>query len=101
MTCVEMPLRELGRRAAELVLDLPWDAPIRETLQTELTISDGTTVAPPPPATRGRRSDAGLSVCGGRPDGTAVNRLHSAPDRGVYMGHDAGEVRMSTGSLTR
>ena len=56
MTCVEMPLKQLGRRAAELVLDLPWDAPIRETLQTELTISDGTTVAPPPPATRGGRS---------------------------------------------
>jgi len=37
----------------ELVLDLPWDAPVKETLQTELTISDGTTVASPPPATRG------------------------------------------------
>jgi DNA-binding LacI/PurR family transcriptional regulator len=50
MTCVEMPLRELGRRAAELVLDLPWDAPIKETLHTELTISDGTTVASAAPA---------------------------------------------------
>ena len=56
MTCVEMPLKQLGRRAAELVLDLPWDAPVKETLQTELTISDGTTVASLPPATRGRRS---------------------------------------------
>jgi len=33
MTCVEMPLKELGRRAAELVLDRPWDAPIRETIR--------------------------------------------------------------------
>jgi LacI family transcriptional regulator len=48
MTCVEMPLRELGRRAAELVLDSPWDAPIKETLEDEFTISQGATVAPPP-----------------------------------------------------
>jgi LacI family transcriptional regulator len=48
MTCVEMPLRELGRRAAELVLDTPWDAAIKETLQDEFTISAGATVAAPP-----------------------------------------------------
>jgi len=48
MTCVEMPLRELGRRAAELVLDTPWDAPIKETIDCELTISQGATVASPP-----------------------------------------------------
>jgi LacI family transcriptional regulator len=48
MTCVEMPLRELGRRAAELVLDMPWDASIQETLRAGLTISPGATVAPPP-----------------------------------------------------
>jgi LacI family transcriptional regulator len=48
MTCVEMPLRELGRRAAELVLDMPWDASIRETLDDEFTISRGATVAAPP-----------------------------------------------------
>lgn len=48
MTCVEMPLRELGRRAAEVVLDMPWDAPIRETLEADPTIWEGDTVAPPP-----------------------------------------------------
>ena len=56
MTCVEMPLKQLGRRAAELVLDLPWDAPIRETLQTELTIFEGTTVASPAPGRHRARS---------------------------------------------
>jgi len=49
MTCVEMPLKELGRRAAELVLDTPWDAPIRETLDEEFSISRGATVALPRP----------------------------------------------------
>ena len=48
MTCVEMPLRELGRRAAQAVLDSPWDATIKETLQDEFTILTGDTVAPPP-----------------------------------------------------
>jgi LacI family transcriptional regulator len=47
MTCVEMPLRELGRRAVELVLDNPWDVAIKETLQKEFTISPGATVAAP------------------------------------------------------
>jgi LacI family transcriptional regulator len=47
MTCVEMPLRQLGRRAVELILDTPWDAPIRETLNEEVGISEGATVAPP------------------------------------------------------
>jgi LacI family transcriptional regulator len=47
MTCVEMPLRELGRRAAELVLDSPWDATIKETLKADFTIFDGATVAQP------------------------------------------------------
>ncbi|MEX1294940.1 MAG: LacI family DNA-binding transcriptional regulator [Candidatus Limnocylindrales bacterium] len=49
MTCVEMPLRELGRRAVELVLDNPWDVPIHETLQETIFVSPGDTVAPPPP----------------------------------------------------
>jgi LacI family transcriptional regulator len=49
MTCVEMPLRTLGRRAVELILDTPWDAPIRETLQEEIRVSEGATVAAPPP----------------------------------------------------
>lgn len=48
MTCVEMPLRELGRRAVELVLDNPWDVAIHETLDEEIRVSPGTTVAPPP-----------------------------------------------------
>jgi LacI family transcriptional regulator len=52
LTCVEMPLQPLGRRAAELVLDMPWDAPIRETLEAELAIFEGETVAPPPEETR-------------------------------------------------
>jgi LacI family transcriptional regulator len=47
MTCVEMPLQELGRRAAELVLDMPWDATIRETMPGDLRISTGATVARP------------------------------------------------------
>jgi LacI family transcriptional regulator len=50
LTSVEMPLRDLGRRAAELVLDLPWDASVRETLSAQPTIFGGATVAPPPPA---------------------------------------------------
>jgi LacI family transcriptional regulator, galactose operon repressor len=49
MTCVELPLRQLGRRAVELVLDSPWDQAIQETLQHDLHISPGATVAPPPP----------------------------------------------------
>lgn len=52
MTCVEMPLRELGRRAVALVLERPWNAPIRETLEAELTISRGATVAAPPATTK-------------------------------------------------
>ena len=55
MTCVEMPLRELGRRAVELVLDTPWDAPIRETLEEEFSISAGATVA-----RRATRPDASI-----------------------------------------
>ena len=64
MTCVEMPLRRLGRRAAEVVLDMPWDARIRETLEAELTISEGDTVAPPPRETpaEGRRRARGRSA---------------------------------------
>ncbi len=46
MTCVEMPLKLLGRRAAELVLELPWDATIGETVGGELVISQGSTVGP-------------------------------------------------------
>jgi LacI family transcriptional regulator len=47
MTCVEMPLRKLGRRAAELVLDMPWDTVIQETLADDIVISQGATVARP------------------------------------------------------
>ncbi len=60
MTCVEMPLQELGRRAAELVLDAPWDVAIEETIEQEFHISLGGTVATPAdyPAkpTRGART---------------------------------------------
>ena len=48
MTCVEMPLRRLGRRAMELVLDTPWDAPIREVIADDVRIVEGGTVARPP-----------------------------------------------------
>lgn len=51
LTCVEMPLHELGRRAVELVLDTPWDTPIRDTLTEGYAISDGATVADPPAST--------------------------------------------------
>ena len=46
LTCVEMPLRELGRRSVELVLDTPWGVPIRETLTDGYRVTDGATVAP-------------------------------------------------------
>lgn len=48
MTCVEMPLRDLGRRAVTLLLDTPWDIPIHETLREAIRISPGATVAAPP-----------------------------------------------------
>ncbi len=47
LTSVGMPLHQLGRRSVELVLDTPWDTPIREVLGEGFTISDGATVAPP------------------------------------------------------
>lgn len=50
LTCVEMPLQQLGQRSVELVLDTPWDTPIRETLTEGFVVSDGATVAPPPGA---------------------------------------------------
>lgn len=51
MTCVEMPLRELGQRAVTLLLDTAWDVPIRETLRESIRISPGATVAAPPDVT--------------------------------------------------
>ena len=48
MTCVEMPLRRLGRRATELVLDTPWDEPINEVISDDMRIAGGDTVAKPP-----------------------------------------------------
>lgn len=48
MTCIEMPLRRLGRRATELVLDTPWDAPIGEIIADEMHLVEGDTVAGPP-----------------------------------------------------
>lgn len=47
MTCVELPLRTLGRRAAELVLDTPPEDPVHECVEHAVTISAGATVAPP------------------------------------------------------
>jgi LacI family transcriptional regulator len=47
LTSVEMPLHRLGRRAVELVLDNPWDRPIREVLGDGFVISEGATVGPP------------------------------------------------------
>jgi LacI family transcriptional regulator len=51
LTCVEMPLHRLGRRSVELVLDTPWDTPIRETLSEGFVIARGATVARVPDAT--------------------------------------------------
>ncbi len=45
MSCIEMPLRRLGRRAMELVLDTPWNARIHEVIGDELIIIEGDTVA--------------------------------------------------------
>ena len=47
LTSVGMPLHQLGRRSVELVLDTPWDTPIREVLGEGFVISAGATVAPP------------------------------------------------------
>ncbi len=47
LTCVELPLRAAGRRAAELVLDLPPDAPIHELITDGIVLREGGTVAPP------------------------------------------------------
>lgn len=49
VTRVEMPLRAIGRRAVELVLDTPPTAPIHEVLVGPVTFIDGDTVGPPPP----------------------------------------------------
>jgi LacI family transcriptional regulator len=62
MTCVEMPLFELGRRAVELLLDNPWDVPIQETLQQAIHVSPGATVAAPPPGSRGPGRTAYIKV---------------------------------------
>ena len=47
LTCVQLPLRTLGRRAAELVLDTPPDAPIHELITEGVELFEGATVAPP------------------------------------------------------
>lgn len=49
MTCVRMPLHGLGRRAAELVLDTPWEASIHEVMSERIEIVEGGTVAAPGP----------------------------------------------------
>lgn len=45
MTCVEMPLRRLGQRATELVLDRAWDAPVQEIITEDMRVIPGGTVA--------------------------------------------------------
>jgi LacI family transcriptional regulator len=47
LTCVQLPLRTLGRRAAELVLDTPPDAPIHELITEGVELFEGDTTAPP------------------------------------------------------
>lgn len=47
LTCVQLPLRTLGRRAAELVLDTPPDAPIHELITDGVELFEGDTTAPP------------------------------------------------------
>jgi LacI family transcriptional regulator len=47
LTCVQLPLRTLGRRAAELVLDTPPDAPIHELITDGVELFEGETTAPP------------------------------------------------------
>jgi LacI family transcriptional regulator len=66
MTCVEMPLRELGRRAVELVLDNPWDVSIHETLHEAIRIAPGATVAAPPPGSSGPGRTAYIKVASDR-----------------------------------
>lgn len=61
LSCVELPLRTLGRRAAELVLDSSAEEPIHETVRDGIVLFEGSTTARPRPTTHGRR--------------TAVNRL--------------------------
>lgn len=47
LTCVQLPLRTLGRRAAELVLDTPPDSPIHELITEGVELFEGDTTAPP------------------------------------------------------
>ncbi|MBX3028875.1 MAG: LacI family DNA-binding transcriptional regulator [Chloroflexi bacterium] len=74
LTCVELPLRMLGRRAAELVLDTPADDPIHELVRADTTIRGGGTVAPP--ARRGgsvpTRGSAGRWDARGAPASRAI-----------------------------
>ena len=49
LTSVEMPLRELGRRAVATVLDTPWNQPVREVLADGYHVAEGATVALAPP----------------------------------------------------
>lgn len=48
LTCVELPLRALGRRAAELVLDTSPEEPIHELVIDGIRLFEGGTVAPRP-----------------------------------------------------
>jgi len=61
LSCVELPLRELGRRAAQLVLDRSPDEPIHESVRDGIRLFEGSTVA------QARRHATG--------QGASVNRL--------------------------
>ncbi len=45
LSCVELPLRALGRRAAELVLDSAPEAPIHESVRDGIALFEGSTTA--------------------------------------------------------
>lgn len=47
LTRVELPLRAIGRRAVELILDMPPTAPIGEVFIGPMSIVEGDTIAPP------------------------------------------------------
>jgi len=55
LSCVELPLRRLGRRAAELVLDSSPEEPIHESVRDGIVLFEGSTVARPRPSATARR----------------------------------------------
>ncbi|HDH26576.1 MAG TPA: LacI family transcriptional regulator [Actinobacteria bacterium] len=49
LTCVRLPLRLLGRTAAQLVLDTPADEPIHAVVKDKIAVVTGGTAGPPRP----------------------------------------------------